>query len=196
MAGQRGEYRKTAARRKQILEAAFEIFSTTGYSASSVNEIARSVGMTQTGVLHHFRGGKPALLRAVLELRDQSAIEILQGRTGLDFLAGLLEISAQQMGRRGVVQLYTILSAEASDPGHPANEYFRERFELILRETTAAFAEAGERGQLHDWVDPREAALGLIAVTEGLELLWLHGFDVDLAEGARQHIARYLVVPF
>ncbi|WP_432484150.1 TetR/AcrR family transcriptional regulator [Kineococcus esterisolvens] len=195
MAGPRGEYRKSAERRQQILDAAFSVFARSGYTGTSVNEIARAVGMTQTGVLHHFSGGKMALLRAVLEQRDVRAEHLLAGRCGRDFLAGLVEISRIQAGQRGVVQLYTVLSAEATDPDHPAREYFTKRFERIADAVTTAFAEEDAAGGLLDDVDPRRAALSSIAMTEGLELLWLNGLDVDMAEDIRRHISGFLRTP-
>lgn len=195
MAGPRGEYRKTAERRAQILDAAFAVFARSGYTASSVSEIARAVDMTQTGVLHHFAGGKPALLRAVLERRDVRAEEVLAGRSGRDFLAGLVEISRTQADQRGTVQLYTILAAEATDPDHPANPYFAKRFERIADAVTTAFAEVDAAGGLRDGVDPRRAALSTIAVTEGLELLWLNGLDVDMAADTQRHLDGLLRTP-
>lgn len=195
MAGPRGEYRKSAERRAQILDAAFTVFAKSGYTASSVNEIARTVGITQTGVLHHFAGGKIALLRAVLEQRDARAQGVLEARRGRDFLLGLVEISRAQASQRGVVQLYRNLSAEAVDPDHPAHEYFHARLERIADAVTQAFAEVREDGGLRERVDPRTAALRTIAMTEGLELLWLNGFDVDMADDIRDFIDGFLVDP-
>jgi AcrR family transcriptional regulator len=119
MAGPRGEYRKSAERRAQILEAAFTVFAKNGYTASSVNEIARAVGMTQTGVLHHFAGGKIALMRAVMEQRDARSADSLAGLHGRDFLAGLVQISRVQAGQRGVVQLYRTPTSTSGCTGSP-----------------------------------------------------------------------------
>jgi len=195
MAGTRGTYRKTAQRREQILEAAFAIFAKNGYTASSVNEIARAVGITQTGVLHHFAGGKLALLTAVLQQRDSLAEDNLRGKTGREFLAALVEISRVQAGQRGVVQLYRNLSTEAVDPGHPAHDYFSERLGRIVEAVTQAFSEVLADGGLKPGIEPRTAALNTLAMTEGLEALWLQGLDVDMADGIRWHINGFLARP-
>ncbi len=192
MTGTRGAYRKTAQRREQILDAAFTLFAKNGYTASSVNEIARMVGISQTGVLHHFAGGKLALLTAVLQQRDALAEENLRGKTGRDFLATLVEISRIQATQRGVVQLYRNLSTEAVDPEHPAHEYFRERLSRIADAVTQAFTEVLEQDGLTPGTEPREASLSTLAMTEGLEALWLQGMDVDMAEGIRLFINGYL----
>lgn len=180
VAGPRGEYRKSAERRAQILDAAFDVFSRDGYTAGSVSEIARVVGISQTGVLHHFAGGKPALLQAVLEQRDARAELLLQDRTGRDFLAGLVEISRTQESRRGLVQLYRRLATEAVDTTHPAHDYVASRLRRIVDAVTDAFAEIAAEGGLRPGLTPRAAALRAVAVTEGQEVLWLQGFEVDL----------------
>ncbi|WP_181274114.1 TetR/AcrR family transcriptional regulator [Brevibacterium oceani] len=195
MAGPRGEYRKTAARREQILDAAFTVFSTSGYSSSSLSEIARLVGISQTGVLHHFSGGKIALLRAVLDRRDRIAESILNDQHGTDFLRSLLEISRQQYRQRGVVQLYRILSAESTNPEHPAHGYFKDRIHRICDAVTVAFQEVAADGGLKPGVDPRAAAISTLAITEGIELLWLNGVEVDLVEDVRTHMEGYLLAP-
>lgn len=195
MAGARGEYRKSAGRRAQILDAAHTVFARGGYSAASVSEIARAVGMTQAGVLHHFAGGKVALLRAVLEQRDHAAEDVLSGRQGRDFLRGLVEITTREASRRGYVQLYTVLSAEATDPEHPAHGYFADRFTRITDAVTVAFEQVQQEGGLREGATPRRAALAVSAMIEGLELLWLNGLDVDMAEDSRRHISSFLVEP-
>ncbi|MFH8250165.1 TetR family transcriptional regulator [Microbacterium sp. B2969] len=195
MAGPRGEYRKSAARRAQILDAAVEVFARTGYTGSSVSEIARVVGVSQTAVLHHFEGGKTALLMAVLEQRDALAVGALADHHGRAFIAELVEISRRQAAQRGVVQLYHVLSTEATAPDHPAHEYFRTRIGRILEGTTQAFAEARDAGDLKPGVDPHHAALSTLAMVEGLEMLWLNGLDVDMAEDIRHHIDQFLAAP-
>jgi len=191
----RGEYRKSAERRAQILDAAFRVFARTGYTASSVNEIAREVGISQTGVLHHFSGGKMELLRAVLEQRDARAAASLEPLHGRAFLAGLVEISRSQASQRGAVQLYRILSAEATDPGHPASDYFHGRVARIVDAVTGALVEIEAEGGLRPGIGPRVAALRITAMTEGLEQLWLNGFEVDMAEDIRVFIGEHLVAP-
>ncbi|WP_197517248.1 TetR/AcrR family transcriptional regulator [Microbacterium karelineae] len=188
----RGEYRKSAARREQIVEAAFAVFSELGYTAGSVSEIARRVGMTQTGVLHHFKGGKTALLQAVLDRRDEQAQAILADKRGIELLRSLPRITESQLDKRGMIQAYRMLSTEAVNPDHPAHAHFRERQQMVARGIEQAFREAVEDGDAAADLDPRAAALSALAMTEGLEVMWLNGFDVDMVEGSRRHIQQFL----
>lgn len=195
MPGTRGEYRKSAERRRQIVAAAFDVFARSGYAATSINEIARAVGMSATAVVHQFPGGKLALLRAVLEQRDERARAALTGLRGRAFLAATVGITREQVGLRGAVQLHTVLAAEATDPDHPAHEHFRERMDLILSGVTRAFDDVRSEGGLRDGVDPRHAAMSVIATLTGLELLWLNDFEVDLPGEMRRRLDGFLVEP-
>lgn len=188
----RGEYRKSAARREQILEAAFAVFSESGYTASSVSEIARRVGMTQTGVLHHFKGGKTTLLRAVLDRRDEQAQALIAGKRGVEFLRALPEITTTQLDKRGMVQAYRMLSTEALNPEHPAHAHFQERQRVVLDGLEKAFREAIDDGDAAPDLDPHAAALSCLSMTEGLEVIWLTGFDVDMVADSRRHIQQFL----
>ena len=188
----RGEYRKSAARREQILDAAFAVFSESGYTASSVNEIARRVGLSQTGVLHHFAGGKTALLQAVLDRRDQLAEDILADRHGIDFLRALSEITRTQLDKRGMIQAYRMLSTEAVNPDHPAHAHFHDRQRRVLHGLERAFREAMDDGDAPLDLDPHAAALSCMAMTEGLEVLWLNGFTVDMVGDSRRHLQQFL----
>ena len=81
----RGSYAKTEGRRQEILAAAFEVFSTSGYRSGSLKDVADKVGLTQAGLLHHFPN-KEALLEAVLTLRDEESV----ARTGALIAQGVL----------------------------------------------------------------------------------------------------------
>ena len=68
----RGPYAKSAQRRRQIIEAAFDVFAARGYQGGSLQEVADRVGLGHTSILHYFPS-KRALLIAVLEQRDAVA---------------------------------------------------------------------------------------------------------------------------
>src|SRR5690242_19294740 len=99
----RGPYAKTARRRQEILRTAIEVFAEYGYHGSSVREIAARVGLSETGLTHHF-GGKSALLAAVIEERD--AEDALRWTR----LGELRDLIAQNAQRPGIVALFTLLS--------------------------------------------------------------------------------------
>jgi len=122
----------------QIIEAAGELISFSGYWAVSLNDIGVRCGVTNAAVLHHF-GSKEKLLMAVLAHRDEvDRIALATGlgveRADLYTVLPTIDLSmiCAAMVRRNaqqpeIVRLYALLSAESLDPHHPAHEYYQKR---------------------------------------------------------------------
>ncbi|MFD4125369.1 TetR/AcrR family transcriptional regulator [Streptomyces globisporus] len=150
-----------------------DTFAARGYNNASLAEIADRVGLTQAGVLHYFRS-KALLLTSVLELRDQRDIEQLgpERPQGLDFLRHLVNTALRNAEREGIVRLYAVLSAESVTDDHPAQDYFRDRYDGLRAFVADALREACElpadRAESAD-----NAANAIIAVMDGLQVQWL-----------------------
>jgi AcrR family transcriptional regulator len=187
----RGSYAKTAARREEIVRASFEVFSVGGYHAASLREIAERVGLTQAGILHHF-ANKWELLEAVLTLRDQESYNIVVPRhelAGLEIMRGFLELIARNVQEPGIVELYCVLSAEATNVAHPAHEYFANRYRWTVDTVTDAYGDMLTRGELLPGIDPRSAAVRTVAIADGLQVQWLLDRDaLDMREELRLHM--------
>jgi AcrR family transcriptional regulator len=170
----RGSYAKTKARRQEILAAAFEVFSTSGYRAGSLKDVADKVGLSQAGLLHHFPN-KEALLEALLTLRDKESVERFgtADAKGMDLLRGLVELTRYNTTIPGLVSLYCVLSAEATDPEHPAHGYFLRRYNWVREIIAEAFTEVGVQGRLRPGVLPVVATRQLVALMDGLQVQWL-----------------------
>lgn len=185
----RGEYAKSEATRAAILDAALGVFAESGYRAGSLREIAQRVGMSEAGLLHHFKS-KSELLMAVLDRRDEHAFEITRFNEvdGIERLRGLVHLASYNASEPGVVELYCTLSAEATSPAHPAHDYFLRRYEWTRREVTASFEAVAADGRLSGAITPRAAAIATISLMDGLQVQWLLDRSVvDMAE----ELARY-----
>lgn len=181
--GPRGTYAKTEQRRQEILTAAFEVFSTTGYRAGSIQDIADKIGLTKTGLLHHFRS-KEALLEAVLTLRDEDswAAAGIVTDNGMEALNGIVRLVHNNTTVPGLVALHSVLSAESTDPTHPAHEYFQRRYNWVREVVEQAFADLDRRSQLRHGITPSAAARQLVALMDGLQVQWLlDNNSVDMA---------------
>jgi AcrR family transcriptional regulator len=180
-ASRRGPYRKTAARQRDILDAALAVFGRSGYRAGSIREIAEAVGMSQAGLLHHFES-KDALLTAVLRHRDDLSKPHYPSEGSILTLLATVEVAQFNMTHRGAVELYCVLSAEATAPSHPAHRYFTERYAWLRSIMLAAFEQMARAGQLRPGVDPVVAARSTLAVMDGLQVQWLlDSTSVDMA---------------
>ncbi|MCX5213795.1 TetR/AcrR family transcriptional regulator [Kitasatospora sp. NBC_00240] len=173
---------------------AVETFATRGYHNASLAEIAERAGLTQAGLLHHFRS-KTALLSGVLELRDTSEIERLgpERPRGTAFLDHLVETVRLNSTQEGIVRLYAVLSAESVTEGHPAQQFFRDRYEGLRVLVAEALREACELGDADPDLDVEGVASAVIAVMDGLQVQWLLApRSVDMAAVTRRVLSALL----
>lgn len=169
-ARRRGPYAKTAERRQQILDAALQVFTSRGYRAGSMREVARVADMSLSTLMHHFNT-KEDLLLALLERRDADSPEQRSGTN--DLVADVLSQARWNQTIPELIALYTVLSAESITDGHPGRDYFTERFTTVRRGFQEEFERLRAAGRLREGVDPRLAAGCITALWDGIQLQWL-----------------------
>ena len=98
--------------RRRILERAREAFATRGYAATSLDDLARELGLTKGAIYHHFPS-KRALLKALLDeararaeaaLAREGALEerlFAYARAYRDDVEPLTALISARSGRRG-----------------------------------------------------------------------------------------------
>jgi len=192
----RGEYAKTPERRQQIVDAAVEVFSSSGYRKGSLRDVADKVGLSQAGLLHHFPS-KERLLQAVLTWRDSVSARLIGEPLpeGIDLLRGWVALAEYNASTPELVELHVIVSAEGTSQDHPLRDYFVGRYVNVLDLVRQAFERAAAEGQLRPGVDCASAARTLIALTDGLQIQWLLNRDqVDMAADLRRYLQPLLTV--
>lgn len=186
----RGPYAKSATRRREILEAGVEVFATSGYWSGSIREIASKVGMSQSGLLHHF-SGKSELLAEILALRDKSSRGRVAIDAGSETIRGIIGLVEYNSTVPGLVSLHTVLSAEATSPEHPAHRYFQERYQWTVGMLTRAFITLKREGNAPASLDPLLEARSLVALMDGLQVQWLlEPESVDMRAAVRNHLLK------
>lgn len=186
----RGPYVKGVARRREIVDVALELLATQGMRGSTLQEIATRVGISAPGVLHHF-GSKEHLLIAVLEERDKRDLEAASAWTAAHPpdqwgpLSGAQAAVERTKASPGLARLYTVLAAEATEPDHPAHEWFQRRYERIREVTRDNLDRAIARGELDASVDVDALSQLLPGILDGLQLQWLLDPQLDTAEALR-----------
>jgi AcrR family transcriptional regulator len=187
MARPRGNYQVTEARRESILVSAFNVFAKSGFRGGSLKQVAELEGISEAGILHHFKS-KSALLIAVLEYRDaqtQSAYLADVRISGLEFIEHWLGLISYNMSNQGIVELFCILSAEATSEDHPAHEYFKNRYESVTALTADYFEVLRKEGMLRARLESVDLAKTLIALSDGLQVQWLLNPSWDMLEAHR-----------
>jgi AcrR family transcriptional regulator len=174
---------RSATARQRLLEAALRALATNGYQGSSLAGIAAEAGMTTAGLLHHFPS-KEQLLIAVLVERDHvdGARYHLRGFQGLAALDRLVELVGYNAHVPDVVRAFTVLVGEATGEGHPAREWFEQRYPRRRDNIAAAFRAGIDSGEIRPDTDCNAVAAQIIAMMDGLQVQWLLNPDqIDLA---------------
>lgn len=185
-------YPKGAARRQQILDEAVEVFARAGFRSGSLREIAKRVNLTPTGVMHYF-SSKEELFTEVIAERDnrvEQAAGTAEDETQPDQMRAVV---AHNAANRGLSSLFTVVTAEATAPDHPAHEHFAERYRTNAAESAQALAAAQRRGLVRSDIDPAHAARLITAVMDGLQLAWLLDDTVDMPATFEEFLRGYLL---
>ena len=190
-------YAKGRAKRREIIDRAMTLFGEVGYRGASLREIAARCGISPPGLLPHFPP-KESLLLAVLEHRDEvdSVWLTAEDEDPVAGLRRLVEVVERNVGRRPIVELYAVLSAEATSADHPAHEYFQDRYRRTLAAVQATYERARDLGALREGVDPATAARQLVAVMDGLLVQGrLDGGATDMVGTVRDLVGAQLLRP-
>ncbi|MCV2395160.1 TetR/AcrR family transcriptional regulator [Actinotalea sp. M2MS4P-6] len=177
----RGPYQKGIVKREEILRTALTTIAESGYSGATVKQLADAVGLSPNGLLRYF-GSKDALFTEVLRRRDvEDEVTFRPAGADLDgeVLATFIRHNAEVPG---LVQLYARFCSEAAEPGHPAHDYFRERYEALRRVWTDGLDDLKRSGRLAADADTEQLAVVAIAVMDGLQTQWMYDPSIDMAE--------------
>jgi AcrR family transcriptional regulator len=181
----RTQAERTRARKEQIIRAAILYFGQHGYHAAKLSDIAKAAGVTEPGLLHHYPS-KVQLLMDVLAERDRVDQQRFDPS---DFAeAGGLLPSTQALVEYnqtvpGLVQLFTVLSAESIDAHHPGHDYFLKRYDILRKYYAPLIADLQERGELRRDLSAEDLAVLLITLMDGLQIQWLYApGEVDMVQ--------------
>lgn len=178
------------SRREQILAAASALFAESGYRGTSVAAVADRVGITDAGVLYHFRT-KEDLLLGVLRRFDRDVEQGLAsaGLRGIELLRTAREWGAGMEAIPEISSLLIVLSGEHLTADSPARRFLQERYHRLLDRFTSAFAAAARAGDLRADLDPGQEASALVAHLDGMRVQWfLLDRAFSMAESMRSYV--------
>ena len=191
--GARGEYAKSAQVRRRIVDAATDEFAESGFRAGTMKNIAERAGISQRGLVHHF-ASKEDLLLEVLEARTTESAQLMRDGAPREVLRSVVDVMVDNARRPGLVELHTVLFAEATSSEHPAHAHHAARLRLWRDYLTSVFAALEADGALMPGLDPRIVATTLVAMQDGIQLQWLYDpGTIDMAGAVNDYLAS--VVP-
>ncbi|WP_327668030.1 MULTISPECIES: helix-turn-helix domain-containing protein [unclassified Streptomyces] len=174
----RGPYEKGEAKRKEILQAALEIFAAEGYRGTSLRKVAAKCSLSLPGLMHYFES-KEDLLTQVLRMRDESARMRHEYRPQPERYQAVIQEAADTPG---LVELFVSMAAAGSDPKHPAHTYFADRYPSMREQLAEHLRKRMDEGALRSSVPPDRLAALAIAAIDGIQLQWLTDHSVDMQQ--------------
>ncbi|MHA7986292.1 TetR/AcrR family transcriptional regulator [Rathayibacter sp. CAU 1779] len=186
--GARGSYAKTKERRQAIAEATLELVVEKGHRAVLTADVARLTGLSEPGVLYHFPSKDELLLSALQYFDDVQLSALPEGES----VAQAPARAIAGVNRTNIVRLHTAMSGEASDPSHPAHEYFKQRWRRSNQLMAENIRQLQTDGIVKAGVDAERASRLIHAAWEGLQNQWLAEPTFDIGEELEALIASVL----
>lgn len=161
-----------------IADAALALVMERGHRSLTTLAVANRAGISEPGLLYHYPS-KEALLVAALERFDEQQLSQLAPGEAIESAP---ERAALGVRRTNIVHLYTALLGEASEPAHPAHDYFKQRWRVGREIPANDIVLLQERGEIDPAVSPERAAIWILAAWDGLQSHWLVDpcFDIDV----------------
>jgi AcrR family transcriptional regulator len=183
---------KGAARRAMLIDAAATFVARNGSRGTSLAQIAEAAGVSQAGLIYHFKT-KEELLHAALDHRDE-AEEYLAWGEGDNPGLGALDIIVAAIGnwtkRPNHVGMHTVLVAEnAAQPGTPMHTRLTTRYQAGVAQLASALEHAQQAGEVREDLDLRAKAMEILAFINGLETAWLMDPKTPAKKIAKQWLA-------
>jgi len=190
---------RRAERVPQILQAARAVFARRGFAEARMEDIAGAAGLSKAALYLYFPG-KDDLIAALLEQYVADAFADLAALRGGE---GGLRARLGAWAERRIVELeaepvylavgYEFFALAARQEG--ARQGLRRAYGRYREELEALIAEAAARGE-RTGPGPRDQATALVALFEGLTLLWmLDPGAVDLRGAAERTLDALLGGP-
>jgi AcrR family transcriptional regulator len=188
----RGPYRTGIRRREQLVSIAMNVFGEHGFAGGSLRTIAEQAGVNHATLIQHF-GSKEGLLTAVLEEWDRRTVEnSLTDVSGLDYFRRLPDVMAAHQDNRGLLELFTTIAAEASNPAHPGHAFITQRYTANLGTLSAHLQEAVDAGDIAP-LSPAQIEVEvrlLTAMMDGIGLQWLLNPETDIRASVSTYVER------
>ncbi len=171
---------EAALTRHQILKAALSVFGAKGYSATTLQEIAREAGVTRGAIYWHF-DNKAELYNALIETYSARGATVTrqavaQGGSLVDILRRifirLLEAVEEEPDLRAIMEIHLFKTGLSRDL-QPGRERQVQAAETLLSGIAEAMRRGIATGELRDDLQPEEMARAFLALQNGAIYLWL-----------------------
>jgi TetR/AcrR family acrAB operon transcriptional repressor len=182
---------EAAITREKLLHVALSVFSTKGYSATTLEDIAHEAGVTRGAIYWHF-GGKADLYNSLLrEFSARGAIvtqqAVAEGGTFREILrkifVRLLSAVEDDKELRAVMEI-AIFKTELTKELKSGHQKQVETSRTLIAGIAEAMRQGIISGELRSDLDPQEMARAFMAFENGAIYLWLSDPDSFSLKGS------------
>jgi AcrR family transcriptional regulator len=162
-------------RRRAIIASATTMLSQRGFHKMRLSDVAAEVGITHAGLLYHFPT-KEHLLLAVLQERERARDHTLPPGE-MSATTWFIEVLRRNEEVPGLVQLMSLLAAEAIPADHPAHGWFQHHYADRGMQFAENLAEQVDASKLPSGMTVTDLARIIVACADGLRIQWLYAPD-------------------
>lgn len=187
---------EAAVTRETLLKAGLAVFSRKGYSAATLEDVAKEAGVTRGAIYWHF-GSKAELYQTLVEVYSARGGEIVQQAAGEggsleDILrrifTRLLVAVESDVELRAAIEL-SRFKTERTPELEAASRSSLDRSRSLMASITEAMRQGITAGDLRARLDPAEAARAFIAMQDGAISLWLQDPEAFSLKDSAPHLA-------
>lgn len=174
--------------RNALLDAAEREFSRRGVGGTTLGDIAKAAGVTRGALYHHFLDKRDLVEamteRALSPAREMRLRNVANGEPFIPQIrASFRKFLQLVVNDPRIRDTFTIiyLKCEAVEANAAIREYHQNEFNICITEMAADAGHAIARGELPSHLKPKQVAMALFALMDGLLLNWLDttdGFDL------------------
>lgn len=156
---------RSRPRREQVLDGAGQLFAEYGYYGASLRHIAREVGLSHPGMLHHF-ATKDELLSAVIDRLEAHAQDALDRLDELCTEPEALLQALTEVWHPGspAIRLLARLDADVVSADHPGKFRIARLHRVHEHLLEHCFTALAEQGLLREGTDPAFAGRAMLAL--------------------------------
>jgi len=191
---------EAAITREQLLKKALAAFSKKGYSATTLEDIAREAEVTRGAIYWHF-GSKAELYNTLIrEYSDRGNVIIQQaaseGGTLLEILHRVfvrqLQAIEDNSDLRALMELYLFKTGLVPELEEGRKQQIESGIGLIEM-IAGIMAQGVEQGLLRSDIEPKEMARAYLAFQNGVTQLWLTAPDQFSLKASAESFAKILM---
>jgi AcrR family transcriptional regulator len=182
--------RHALSSRERSREAAKSLFSQKGYESTSLSEIARLAGTSESQIVHHF-GSKAGLLRAVFEdaweqINRAVRLAIAKSPSSLDKLKRSFNIVLASLEKDAALGTLLLLEGVPRFRRGQHMIVLTQGYQEFIETLDGILKEIADRGELAEQIVPEAFRSGIIGLVEGMLrhqlLARISGFPASYSE--------------